>query len=356
MINLFKAVYVRPDNYITPSQNQKRIIFTDREYDFNFSQDPVIQANTGVLAVLKNMDDLNEKYGNLDTFFGSLYSGKNKVLVIAGKVQLATLLVTYWKSIFATPTVDFLFELYQSAIINENLMTTHFHAKGNTEGLQYDVEAPYLDKVAFAELYETIEASEVLKRAIKREDVPVEYLLAGYLAGTNTPAENKVTLKRVRTIVTANMIGVLANDRAQFFSHTHNQYLLDGGVDSEAIINPLDVIRNNPKFNWLFDVDFTPSNVDGVLKKYKLTDLKEMFNAYNVVFAKGKQYFEAEIALDFLIKDDIPGMLAFDILDENANFFTEPEFFKKINTLLISRFYQLVRLNRQAELAVYKLL
>lgn len=353
MINLFNSIYVRTDDYVAASTGQKRIILSSRDY--GWATDKETLDLIGVIDILPTMKDLTDKYGSLDGFWSMLRLSNEKIIIIAGQEQLLALLISYWKKIFKAPSVESLYRLYQFFIFNENLFYAHFSRYSYIDKLDEEVRIKPVSLEEFVKMYEHTPASEMMS-GLSRQEIPIEYLLAGYFAGVNDAETNLVTFRKVKTIVLQNLAGILAGDRAQFFTHTHNQYLLDGASDSVEIFDPMEILQSNPKYSWLFDKEFRRDNLDGIIQKYPPRVMKELFGQFNKIFYHGKGFFyEAEGALDFIIAGDIPGLLAYDVQDENATFFTETEFFKKVNTLLISHFYQLVRLNRSAELKVYEL-
>ncbi len=353
MINLFKTIYLQSDNLITCSSDQSRIIFTDRQYKHPFVPTEVM-AVPGIKDTIFSMEELETKYGDIEGFLNMLWLSGEKLVVIASPQFLATLLIYYWKGLFADSTADSLYKLYRYFIYNENLFTATLNRYESDDGLQEDRELVPLDLDTFAAIYKSTGSCE-LSRNMDIENVPIEYLLAGYFAKTNSDKHNRVMRDKVKHLVLCNLIDILENDRPHFFRSTHNQYLLDGGPDSKEIINPLDVIRKNPKYVWLFDEKFSQKNLSWVMSRYHYAGIKQIFEMYNTVFSKNTPFYAAQSALPFLEQDDIDGLLDYDIQDENATFFTERLYLRKINTLLISHFYQLVRFGRSDELAVYKL-
>jgi len=354
MIHLFKTIYLQADNYVGAYSDQQRIIFTDRQYKNPFvSKDELPLA--GIMDTVFSLQELQDKHGGFEGLLQFLWLSDQKILVIAKPQWLTTLLVSYWKGLVEKPTAASLYKLYGYFIRNENLFTTALNRFETSEGLHEDRELPLMSFEDFQKIFDETAPSEMAK-TLPKEDIPVEFLLAGYLGGTNNTTLNEVTFEKVKRLVLANLVDILDNDRVQFFRNTHNQYLLDGESDIREIVDPLELLRSNPKFSWLFDENFNQKNLDNVVRKYGLKGINDIFEQFNAVFYKGQPYYAAQAAMQFLAKDNMPGLLDYDIQDENANFFAERLYLRKVNTLLISYFYQLVRLKRSDELRIYKLL
>lgn len=354
MINIYNKIYVQLDNYIASSTGQKRVILTDRSYPHEFPKDPEMLRLMGVTAYISSEEELVENYESLDGLLTHLVAMDEKIVIITNQHYAVRLLVMHWKSLFEKAGIQDMYKLYRYFVYNENLFFAYLKDHDNVDGLMEDRYVTTMTLEAFSEIANEQEHTITINPR-NPTIIPVEYLLANYLSGEITENQKYVFFNKVRSIVMTNLIGLIDNDRQNFFRYSHNHYLLTGADPAQDIEDPLYTLKNTPSLSWLFDREIHQSNVRGTLRKYGLEGIKEMFAAYNKLFSKGSRFYEAESALDFLINDDIAGLIEFDIADDNSNFFTEREFMRKVNGLLVSHFYQLARHNRVSELKAYKL-
>lgn len=357
MMNFFNSIYLQPDNYLAAGHNQRRMIFTDRQFEHPFSRNPETLRQIGIVDVVSSMAEVTEKYGGLAGVWEKLYTARDKIVVVAGGEMMMALLISYWKSILANPTLETLYSLYKFTINSENLFFHNLKLIDSSEAVVDLIDEGRIVTYSLEEFrrhYDAYEAVPLLQK-LKPEEIPLEYLLANYFAGSSSQPRNRAMFNKVIKIVTENIIAVLSNDRRTFFISTHNQYLAYTGADGENIEDPLTMMEKAPQLAWLFDTKFSPENYDYVMAKYGYAGLKEIYGQYNAVFAKGGPYFDTEVSLDYLMQGDVPGLLNYDIQDENANFFTDRAFVKKINSLFISHLYQLMRRDKSESLAGYAL-
>lgn len=353
MKNLFKRVYFKHDNNLAPSAGQNRVIITERELQFPITEDQATRERVGILNYFKSFEELNESYGDREAFWATMMARTDKVVIIASPNFAAELLVQYWKSIFENSTADSLFTLYQFFINSENLLSYREkeRAIAESDANVHCRQSAGVSIELFRMIFDRVPVSASLQ-ALTKNDLPVEYLLMGVLGETLTKGSQAVAYRKIRDIVSVNIARCLVNAKEDFFSETHNFYLLNEAGQTETITDPIAFIGKHPDLKWVLDTEFVYGNEDAILKKYSLNDFLRFFQTYSKLF---RFQYDEELATNYLINNDYRGLLDYDIADEKGNFFGVDNFVNKINGLLISHLYQLKRQGDLAALAQYKL-
>jgi hypothetical protein len=354
MKNLFNRVYIKHDNNITPSSGQSRIIVTDREMQYPISDNPQVMSGVMIKSYTRTLEELDALYGGREGLWSVLSLNKEKLLVIASPTYTAELLIQYWKSIFKNPTKDFIKTMYALFVAQENLLGWRekerqiSKADSNVLGRQC---IPISDEL-FDVLFDKTEPSQVILD-IPKGELPFEYLLMGYLTKSSENSTNTQFYRRLVDIVLVNIVRAIVNAKEDFFSETHNYYLINE-EDSlgDFRTDPVGYLSKHSRLAWIVDEDFIYGNEDAILKKYSLYKLKDIFRVYQTVF---KFQYDEEKALDFIIEKDYAGMIDYDIKDQKGNFFGADSFVSKINGLLVSHLYELVRNGKDEELTCFSL-
>jgi hypothetical protein len=354
MKNLINRVYIKHDNNVTPSTGQTRIIVTDREMRYPFPEDQQVLDRLFIKHYVKSLEELDALYGGRDGLWSSLLLSKEKLIIIASAKITAELLIQYWKSIFKNPEKTFLKLMYDMFVAQENLLGCREKERQifleDSNVLSRKCEAVSND--VFDILFDTVQASEVVS-TLTKDKLPFEYLLMGYLTKSSDSGATTEFYRRSVNIILVNIVRAIVNAKEDFFSETHNYYLVNGQTDlGEFQTDPIGYLSKHNKLAWVVDEDFFYGNEDVILKKYSLAKLKDIFRVYNTLF---KFEYDEEKALDFIIEKDYAGLIDYDIADEKGNFFGADAMVIKINGLLISHLYQLVRNGKVEELQCFEL-
>lgn len=354
MKNLFNRVYIKHDNNITPSNGQVRIIVTDREMEYPIPDDQQVRDSVFIRHYVKSLDELDSIYGGRDGLWSVLSLNKEKLIIIASPTFTAELLIQYWKSIFKNPTKVFLKLMYNLFVAQENLLSYREKErqifKGDANVLCRQC-LPVSNEL-FDALFDKVEPSLAILD-VPKEELPFEYLLMGYLTKSVKGSVITEFYRRLVSIVKVNIVRAIVNAKEDFFSETHNYYLLNEESNlGELSTNPIEYLSRHNRLAWVVDEDFVYGNEDNILKKYSLNKLKDIFRVYHALF---KFEYDEEKALDFIIAQEYDGLIDYDIKDEKGNFFGTDSFTSKINGLLISHLYSLVRTKNDEELICFSL-
>lgn len=356
MKNLFRRIYIKHDNNMITNENQQRFFISDRNFEHHFPSDRGIRERLKIMEVFQGLDKVDEHYGNRAGFWSYMRAADARVCIIGGRDVVAELLIQYWKSIFKQTTVQAMYELYTRFVNNENLLSLHakttIDSDNNTDALE--IQAIPFER--FEEISNRTAADWTISELNVR-DIPIEYLLFSYFAQPNQRSAarknaGQITFRKVRDIVLTNVVSQLVDARKDYFISTHNFYKLYPDDVQPVIGDTLAQIKANENLAWVLDPLFSVENINHVVGHYGLPKLKEFFDTYAKLF---NYRYEEEFALEYLIKDDIFGLLEYDVLDENGNFFGTEDFVFKINGLMISYGYQLYRQGRKDELIKYDL-
>lgn len=360
MINLFDRVYIKHDNAMSRARGQQKIIVTDKEFDVQYADTPEMQQHVNILPVFQSLEELDKHFGTRETFWQSLRARSAKVLIIARRDIVAELLVQYWKSIFVSTTLDSLYELYSLQVNNENL---HAHRanerQARHESPNSNKELPVrLTLEEFKPIYEAAKPIESFAN-MGVHQMPFEYLLMTYFAGrenvcgNNLSTRHRVELfKKMDTILKKNIVAELIAIRDDLFYETHNFYLLNQDEEEKLITDPMEEMRKRPELAWVLDDIFEFGNEDEILKKYSLMQIKLFFITHQRLL---RYRMEDYVIIDLLMDKHYDRILKLDMDDHKGNFFCLSAYVSKINGLLVSYLYQLVRLKRCDKLANYVL-
>jgi hypothetical protein len=354
MKNLFNRVYIKHDNNITPSNGQIRIIVTDREMQYPISDEPHILDGVFIRHYVKSLKELDELYGGREGLWSVLSLNKEKIIVIASPTFTAELLIQYWKSIFKNPSKEFLKLMYGLFVAQENLLGCREKERliSKTDSNVLGRQCMPISDELFDVLFDKIESSQVILD-IPKKDFPFEYLLMGYFTKSCENSDTTEFYRRLVSITLVNVVRAIVNAKDDFFSETHNYYLINEENNlGDSKTDPIGYLSRHSRLAWVVDEDFVYGNEDGILKKYSLSKLKDIFRVYTALF---KFEYDEEKALDFIIDGDYSGLIEYDINDQKGNFFGTDSFTSKINGLLVSHLYELVRNGKTEELDCFSL-
>lgn len=343
MINMFDRVYLRHDNVLARAEGQKKLIISPKVKEVVYVTDTLQQQQAGILGTYESLSDAFHYLGGQDAFWGSLQT-KSKIVIIADRETVATLLIQYWKAIFKSTTADSLYNLYQLHVNNENL---HAHrptekrvklfSPNSTEGdivkLSAEEFAAIYDKAEPAMLYFTTESSLA--------SLPFEYLLMSYLADPIVDKVKRVLFAKIDKIVRGNIVAKLIGGREELMFESHNYYLLENGGKEVLITDPIEYMKNSPTLDWVMDEAFVYGNEEEILKKYSLDQLRFFFEQIKRLVFEDESVF---MAIDLIKQKRYARLIDYDINDHRGNFFGTGAFVNKINGLLVSYIYQLKRL------------
>ena len=343
MINLFDRVYLRHDNVLARAEGQKKLIISPKVKEVVYVTDTLQQQQAGILGTYESLSDAFHYLGGQDAFWGSLQT-KSKIVIIADRETVATLLIQYWKAIFKQTTVDSLYRLYQLQVNNENL---HGHrptekrvklfSPNSTEG---DIVKLSLED--FTAIYDKAEPAMVSFTNSDRKSLPFEYLLMSYLADPLDNNLNRVLFDKIDKIVRSNIVAKLIGGREELLFETHNYYLLAPGGQEELIVDPIEYMKNSGHLDWVMDEVFVYGNEDEILKKYSLDQLRFFFEQIKRLVVEDESVF---MAIDLLKQKRYARLIEYDINDHRGNYFGTGAFVNKINGFLVSYIYQLKRLD-----------
>lgn len=357
MKNLFRRIYIQHDNFLTVRDGQKRLVISGRTFQYPFPTAPAEMEQIGLVGYHKSLVDADDFYGSRANLWATVRAIDGRVVIIADKHAFAEILIQFWKSIFRAATFEGCWPLYELVINNENLLAMHAKTSIDSDA---NVAATMIEAISqdeFRTLFATVTADWTISELTTR-DLPIEYLLANYFGATvpgmvaRTNA-GKVTFSKIKEIVLTNVISQLVDAKKDYFLSTHSYHRLnDEDGATEVVTNPLGAITNNSQLSWVLDPEFRADNVNGVIAKYGMEQLRTFFHTYARLF---DFEFEEAFALDYLIADDIAGLLEYDVKDDKGNFFGTEDFVFKINGLLVSYLYRNYRLQQKAQLASYAL-
>lgn len=368
MKNLFQRAYLGRDIDFVAGDNQMRLVITSRELSHPFPTTEEGKASIRLLEFFPSLEAAARHYVTPGEPVGSntglwmfLRSFENPLAVLAGPRETVQLLCQYWKSVFADPQPVALYTLYEYYVRNENLLAINavaIHERNGGGGKTVeDVTVPAMPYAQFSEIYHQTPATEAL-RGIPARQLPIEYLLMHYFSADSQLLAaktkiGKITFSKIKNIVLTNVVSQLVGARPDFFHGTHQYYRLrPQGTPETDIVDPLEEIRTNPNLSWVFDSQFRPNNLEHIQSTYTLTQLRDFFTTYTKLF---DFEYEEGFALDYLIKDDIAGLLEYDVQDELGNFFGTEHYVNKISGLVVSRIYQLYRRGQKDVLRRYRL-
>jgi hypothetical protein len=354
MKNLINRVYIKHDNNITPSSYQSRIIVTDREMRYPISEEREVLDKVFIKHYVKSLDELDTLYGDREGFWSAMLLSTEKLLIIASPAFTAELLIQYWKSVFKDPSRSFIKLMYDLFTAQENLLGCREKERqiSKEDVNVIDRKCVPVSDDLFNALFDKVEHSQIVSEAPVTK-LPFEYLLIGHLTKSGGKGLNTEFYRRASSIVLLNIVRAIVNAKEDFFSETHNYYLLDDETSlGELRTNPIGYLSKHKRLAWVVDEEFVYGNEDVILKKYSLDKLKDIFKVYTTLF---KFEYDEEKALDFIIAKDYAGMIRYDIADQKGNFFGADSFTAKINGLLISHLYELVRNSKAQELDCFSL-
>lgn len=354
MINLFDRVYLRHDNVLARGEGQKKLIISPKVKEVTYVTDTLQQQQAGILGAYESFSDALHYVGGIDAFWGSLQT-KAKIVIIADKVTVATLLVQYWKAIFKDPSFSALYLLYEIMVNNENLHAhrptekrTHLFSPNSTPG---DIEK--LTEDEFQELFDKNEAAMIdFSSEASMSSLPFEYLLMSYLADQQDDSVKRVLFAKLDKIMKSNIIAKLIGGREELMFESHNYYLLANGGQEELIIDPIGFMKKSPLLAWVMDEAFVYGNEDEILKKYSLDQIKFFFEQIKRLVLEDESIF---MAIELIKTKRYARLIDFDINDHQGNFFGTGAFVNKINGLLVSFAYQLKRMGNVGLLTSYEL-
>jgi hypothetical protein len=353
MINLFDRIYLRHDNMPVVGEGQKTLVISRKEFEIPYTDDKFSQKQAGIIGVFQRLTDADEAFGGRDGLLSMLRLTGAKVGIVGCRYTVAEFLVQFWKSIFSNYTVDSLYQLYKLTINNENLHS-YRQRERSAIGTAPNAGEQLVEKLTreqFRSVYNGVGASEVYS-TLEPSQIPLEYLLMGYLAGNLSDRTKKVFFGKVDKIVKQNIVGELVSARDDFFFETHNYYLLNTDGQEVMLDDPLEYIGNHPMLAWALDPLFENGREDEVLAKYSLQQLKGFFETYQELF---RYTFDDYHAIEFIQNKAYGALINFDIADQKGNFFCSSAFVSKINGLMISYTYQLKRLGHIDMLQMFKL-
>lgn len=359
MINLFDRVYIKHDNAMSRSRGQTKIIISDKEFDIQYAETPEAQRHLNILPRFTALEELDAEFGSRNDFWTVLRAKSAKALIIAKREVVAELLIQCWKSVFVNTTLDSLYTLYSLYVNNENLHANRANERqARHESPNSRKELPVrLTLEEFAPIYEKTEAVAALS-ILTASQLPFEYLMMSYFTTAHVPGaagnnRHRIELfKKIGSILKQNVVAEMIAIRDDMFYETHNFYLLNEGEREELITDPMEEMRKRPELAWALDDIFEFGNEDEILKKYSLSHMKMFFMTHQKLL----RYRMDEYAMiDLLISGNYDAIIQMDIDDHKGNFFCLSGFVSKINGLLISYLYQLVRMGRCDLLANYVL-
>lgn len=351
MINLFDRIYIKHDNAMSRSRGQKKIIITDKVFDIEYAETPEAQRHLNMMTPFKNLDDVDTQFGERNAFWISLRMKSAKVLIIAKREVVAELLVQCWKSMFKATTLESLYTLYCLYVNNENLHANRANERqARHDSPNSNKELPVrLTLEEFTPIYEKTEAVAALS-SLNAAQLPFEFLMMSYLttrqgaADIANKARHRLELfKKIGVILKQNVVAEMIAIRDDMFYETHNFYLLNEGGKEELITDPMEEMRKRPELAWALDDIFEFGNEDQILEKYSLMHMKLFFLTHQKLL---RYRMDEYAVIDLLNAGNYDAIIQMDIDDHKGNFFCLSGFVSKINGLLISYLYQLVRMNR----------
>uniref|UniRef100_A0AAU7PF80 Uncharacterized protein n=1 Tax=Burkholderia phage vB_BgluM-SURPRISE13 TaxID=3159457 RepID=A0AAU7PF80_9VIRU len=355
MINLFDRVYLRHDNVLARGEGQKKLIISPKVKEVVYVTDTLQQQQAGILGAYESLSDAFHYAGDQNAFWAGLANAKAKVIIIADRVTVATLLIQYWKAIFKQTTDVSLFHLYEVTVNNESLHThrptekrTHLFSPNSTDG-----EIPKLTLDEFTAIYNAAEPACLdysSETALK--SLPFEYLLMSYLADAKDEPVKRVLFQKVDAIMRSNIVAKLIGGREELMFESHNYYLLEPGEQEHPITDPIAHMRASGHLAWVMDDAFVYGNEDEILKKYSLDQIKFFFEQIKRLVVEDDSIF---MAVDCVKNKRYARLIEYDIADHRGNFFGTGAFVNKINGLLVSYAYQLKRLGMAGVLEQYEL-
>lgn len=354
MINLFDRVYLRHDNVLARGEGQRKLIISPKVKEIAYVTDTLQQQQAGILGAYETLSDAVHYAGDINAFWGQLRT-KAKIIIIADRVTVATLLIQYWKAIFKDPSPSSLYLLYEIMVNNENLHShrptekrTHLFSPNSTAG---DIEKLTPDE--FTELYHANEAALIdFSSDAQLPSIPFEYLLMSYLADPKDESVKRVLFQKLDKIMRSNIVAKLIGGREELMFESHNYYLLNAGETEELIVDPIGYMKKSGHLAWVMDEAFVYGNEDEILKKYSLDQIKFFFEQIKRLVLEDESIF---MAIDCVKNKRFARLIEFDIADHQGNFFGTGAFVNKINGLLISFAYQLKRMGNAALLEQYEL-
>jgi len=354
MKNLFNSIYIKSDYSLYGSQNHKRIVITSKKLDFTFSTDPSVLKQIGVIGVFNNLQEVYKTYNDSESFWTNLLATKEKICIVSDQETTCRLLIQYWKSLIPKLSVDVAYTLLRMYNAYEKLLSykqndiVSFRTDVNTTDTIYET----LDKSFFESIFKEENRCAILTESFSRNRklVPVEYLMASYFTNTLDHDDLIIFLKKFRDISLENAILQLCSARDDILTETQNHYQL-GEFDFDNI-DIYNSIKNHPDLSWVFDECFINRDVKSILSQYKLRDLKRFFETYTKLL---RYKYDEETALDYIINNDIMGLVEYDVSDEKGNFLSSESFASKVNGVFVSYMYSLKNQKKTHELLNYNI-
>lgn len=354
MINLFDRVYLRHDNVLARGEGQKKLIISPKVKEIAYVTDTLQQQQAGILGTYETLADAIHYAGDINAFWGQLRT-KAKIIIIADRVTVATLLVQYWKAIFKDPSFSALYLLYEVMVNNENMHThrptekrTHLFSPNSTPG-----EIEKLTEEEFQEIFDKNEAALIdFSSDAQLPSIPFEYLLMSYLADPKDELVKRVLFQKLDGIMRSNIVAKLIGGREELMFESHNYYLLTSDGPEELIVDPIGYMKKSGHLAWVMDEAFVYGNEDEILAKYSLDQIKFFFEQIKRLVLEDESIF---VAIDCVKKKQFARLIEYDIDDHQGNFFGTGAFVNKINGLLVSFAYQLKRMGNVNLLKQYEL-
>lgn len=350
MINLFKRVYISYDFDLRSAKGQKRLFVTNRRMPYPITTDPLTRKDLGILDHYHDVDEFLHAKGGAVKVIEELFSNEDKVCLITTH-ELATLLqLSVFKSIMKNPTVEAAYILYRSTYMHQKAASLQT-LQSFENSAQFIGQFPSLMTLdEFQIVYDRAETCSALKE-IGPWDVPIEYLLANYLANPEVMVGGvAIFFSKFRQIALENAIFRIRVLRNEILTNSMaaSRYL---GREIDEI-HALEELVAHPATAWLQDETLSLYNSEDAVAKFSIPQLLEIYDSIEELLQIS---IEERAVLEFISRGDIYGLLRKDMEDERGNFIGTEQYVSKVNGVFINKCYQEGRKENTAFFQQFKL-
>lgn len=349
MINLFSRIYVNYDVDLRAGKNQQRIFVTNRLLPFPISEDPIIRSKLGIVSHHTDVEVFLKEMGGLEQTIEKLLAANSKICIIANP-EFATLLhMCVFKSLMHQPKLEAAYTFYRATYMHQRASSlntlTSFEDAGAFQG---DFPA-MLTLEEFTPIYDQAIVCKCLK-SIEPTDIPIEYLMANYLASNDRTGLTIYFMIKYRAIALENAIFRIRVLRNEILTNcvAVSRYL---GKEIDEI-HALDELIQHPPTAWLADQALSVYSEEDAIRKYTVHQLLDIYTSIEELL--GIKIDERQV-LEYLAAGRVPELIELDMQDERGNFIGTEHFFSKVNGVFINKCYQEARKGNTAFFQDFKL-